>query len=268
MDVDLNEDNYDYNELLQLFGLEPTFNIHDLKEAKKKVLRLHPDKSNIPKDYYLFFRKMYYKIEEIYNYTHHSTNEEDFKRTIDIETHFKDYLEHKHIDPKQNYKEFSKEFNKMFEEVYIKDNKKGYGDWLKSDEDFYDKDNLEKSREKLLSNQIVEINQIEEVGLQSRQSLYAYDVKESHSKPIIAMDVNEVYNNTPKYKNVHEYQQHLAKEDKSNLPINSQQSEEYLKQKEEMLNNQSKQLAYERLKVMEKTNNKYQSYISKYLSIE
>ena len=156
----------------------------------------------------------------------------------------------------------------MFEEVYIKDNKKGYGDWLKSDEDFYDKDNLEKSRKKLLSNQLVEINQIEEVGLQSRQSLYAYDVKESHSKPIIAMDVNEVYNNTPKYKNVHEYQQHLAKEDKSNLPINSQQSEEYLKQKEEMLNNQSKQLAYERLKVMEKTNNKYQNYISKYLSIE
>ena len=247
MDVDLNEDNYDYNELLQLFGLEPTFNIHDLKEAKKKVLRLHPDKSNIPKDYFLFFRKMYYKIEEIYNYTHHSTNEEDFKRTIDIETHFKDYLERKHIDPKQNYKEFSKQFNKMFEEVYIKDNKKGYGD---------------------LSNQLVEINHIEEVGLQSRQSLYAYDVKESHSKPIIAMDVNEVYNNTPKYKNVHEYQQHLAKEDKSNLPINSQQSEEYLKQKEEMLNNQSKQLAYERLKVMEKTNNKYQNYISKYLSIE
>ena len=95
MDVDLNEDNYDYSDLLQLFGLEPNFNSSDLKKAKKKVLRLHPDKSNIPKDYFLFFRKMYYKIEEIYNYTHHSINEEDFKRNIDIETHFKDYLEHK-----------------------------------------------------------------------------------------------------------------------------------------------------------------------------
>ncbi len=268
MDVDLNENNYDYSDLLQLFGLNPNFNIHDVKKAKKKVLQLHPDKSNLPKEYFLFFRKMYYKIEEIYNYTHHSENEEDFKKNIDIETHFKDYLERKNIDPKKNYKEFSKEFNKMFEEVYVKENIKGYGDWLKSDEDIYDKNNIENSRKKLLSNQMIEISQIEEVGLQDKQSLYAYDVKESHSKPIIAMDVNEVYNNTPKYKNVHEYQQHLANEDKKNIPINSQQSEEYLKQKEALLNNQSKQLAYERLKVMEKTNNNYNTYISKYLSIE
>ena len=268
MDVDLNEENYDYYKLLQLFGLEPTFNIRDLKEAKKKVLQLHPDKCKLSNKYFLFFKKMYYKIEEIYNYTHHSTNEEDFKRTIDIETHFKDYLERKNIDPTKNYKEFSKEFNKMFESVYINNNNNGHGDWLKSDEDLYDKDNLENSRKKLVSNQLTKLNEIEEVGLQSKQALYSYDVKETHSKPIIAMDIENVYQKTPKYKSVQEYQQHLSQEDKKNIPINSKQSEEFLKQKEQLLNEQSKQLAYEHLKLLEKTNNKYNNYISKYLSIE
>ena len=95
MDIDLNESNYNYEKLLELFGLDPLFNLNDLKKAKKKVLKLHPDKSNLPNKYFLFFRKMYFKIEEIYNYTHHSTKEEDFTRDIEIKKEFKEYLERK-----------------------------------------------------------------------------------------------------------------------------------------------------------------------------
>ena len=112
MDIDLNEDNYNYEKLLHLFSLPLQFDKDDLKRAKKKVLQLHPDKSNLPNDYFLFFRKMYYKIEEIYHYTSHSTNESELNKSIDIETHFRDYLEKRGIHPKTHYKEFSKEFIK------------------------------------------------------------------------------------------------------------------------------------------------------------
>ena len=75
----------------------------------------------------------------------HASKEEDLSRSIDIEPHFKDFLEKQSIDPIKNYKQFSLEFNKMFDHVYIKE-ENGYGDWLKSKDDFYDKDNLEESR--------------------------------------------------------------------------------------------------------------------------
>ena len=117
--IDLNEDNYDYNKLLELFSLDRDFNHVDLKKAKLKVLRLHPDKTKLPVKYYLFFRKMYYKIEEIYSYMNHETSEENLKKSIDIDTHFKEYLERKNIDPIHNFKVFTREFNKMFESVYM-----------------------------------------------------------------------------------------------------------------------------------------------------
>ena len=64
MNVDLNEENYDYDGLLELFSLPHDFNHQHLKQAKKKVLLLHPDKSHLEEKYFLFFRKMYQKIEE------------------------------------------------------------------------------------------------------------------------------------------------------------------------------------------------------------
>ena len=38
---------------------------------------------------------MYFKVEEIYHYSNHAKNEEELQTSIDIQTHFKDYLEQK-----------------------------------------------------------------------------------------------------------------------------------------------------------------------------
>ena len=53
MDIDFNLDNYNLQDLLTLFQLENNFNIEDLKNAKKIVLQLHPDKSGLDKEYFL-----------------------------------------------------------------------------------------------------------------------------------------------------------------------------------------------------------------------
>ena len=264
MDIDLEEDHYDYEKLLNLFSLDPGFNQVDLKRAKRKVLQLHPDKCALDRKYFLFFRKMYFKIEEIYHYSNHAKNEEELQTSIDIQTHFKDYLEQKKINPKTNYKEFSKEFNKMFEKVYVSD-QEGHGDWLSSEDNMYHKDDLEKSRKEAMTTSIVTQTNIQEMGDLNKQSLYGYDVKESLGNPFFAMDVNEEYKKKPKFKNVQEYQMYVEKQDIT--PLGAKQSEDYLNQKEELLNQQAKQLAYQHMKKRETTNQKYNEYITKYLSI-
>lgn len=53
--LDLNIHNYELNDLLNLFKLPFHFEESHLKEAKKMVLKTHPDKSGLDKEYFLFF---------------------------------------------------------------------------------------------------------------------------------------------------------------------------------------------------------------------
>ena len=52
MEIDLNLDNYNLAELLNLFKLKNNINIDDLKTTKKIVMKLHPDKSGLDKEYF------------------------------------------------------------------------------------------------------------------------------------------------------------------------------------------------------------------------
>ena len=68
--MDLNIDNYDLNDILKLFHIPIAFNADHLKSAKKMVLKMHPDKSNLDKEYFLFFTKAYRIIYQIYTMRH------------------------------------------------------------------------------------------------------------------------------------------------------------------------------------------------------
>ena len=51
---------YTFYELLDLFHLDVNdITLDHLKRAKKKVLMMHPDKSNLPKEYFLFYKKAF-----------------------------------------------------------------------------------------------------------------------------------------------------------------------------------------------------------------
>ena len=133
-------------QLLSMFDLKIPFNESDLKIAKKKVLMLHPDKNlNTPgiNEYYLKYLEAYKRVEIIYNHIKHATTEDQLKQTHEADNSFKDYIE------KNGYKdkEFLTHFNHMFVNVHIKtnDEENGYTDWLKSKDDYYNKDNIEQS---------------------------------------------------------------------------------------------------------------------------
>ena len=66
--MDLNIDNYDLDDILNLFKLPKNFLEEDLKAAKKIVLKTHPDKSGLPPDYFRFYSQAYKKIYFIWKF--------------------------------------------------------------------------------------------------------------------------------------------------------------------------------------------------------
>ena len=71
-ELDMNIDNYELQDLLDLFHLDYNFNEEDLKKTKKTVLMTHPDKSKLPKEYFLFFSAAYKIIYSIYEFRYKS----------------------------------------------------------------------------------------------------------------------------------------------------------------------------------------------------
>lgn len=67
---DLDITKYSFEEILGLFQLSANMSLSDLKRARKKVLMTHPDKSKLPPDYYLFYKKAFDLVVAYYGYTH------------------------------------------------------------------------------------------------------------------------------------------------------------------------------------------------------
>ena len=59
---------YTFRELLDLFNLTDSTRLteHDMKGAKRSVLQMHPDKSRLPPEYFLFYQQAYQVILDFY----------------------------------------------------------------------------------------------------------------------------------------------------------------------------------------------------------
>ena len=133
--MDLNLDHYSLKDLLKLFKLPEHFNESDLKEARKRVVAVHPDKSGLDKEYFLFFHKAYSLLSSVYAFKQKS--ESNMHETMSFDAILESMEEtDKRILAEQFSKKssFSKDFNALFEKLYLKEDD-GYGDWLKSQED-------------------------------------------------------------------------------------------------------------------------------------
>ena len=140
LDLDLDITNYDYEDILKLFELSKNFDIEDLKNAKKKVLASHPDKSGLDKSYFLFFSSAYKILFSIYNFREKHSSLTNFNNYNDNYSAEKDEINeeliHKLINSKSK-KEFNSWFNTQFESFKISNDyeKTGYGDWLNETND-------------------------------------------------------------------------------------------------------------------------------------
>lgn len=133
--MDLNIDNYTLDDLLKLFKLSKDFTESDLKEARKRVVAVHPDKSGLDKEYFLFFHKAYSLLTSVHSFKRKTQanmyEPQEFETILEnLENSDKRILAKKFIEQKT----FSDDFNRLFETLYLKE-EDGYGDWLKSTEE-------------------------------------------------------------------------------------------------------------------------------------
>ena len=137
LDLDLDIRNYELRDILNLFKLPSVFTEAHMREAKLMVMRTHPDKSGLDKEYFLFFSKAYKILHEVYQVRAGLSRQkdakyDDVKEDIDARRNANsDKLKRMNAD------EFNRWFNQTFEQNRLHDEEQdsGYGDWLKSNDD-------------------------------------------------------------------------------------------------------------------------------------
>ncbi len=238
----MNKQNYNLNDLLNLFKLKNNFTEEDLKNAKKIVLKTHPDKSNLDKKYFLFFSSAYKIVFQIYNF---KSRVDDKNTEYYIEEDENNKLLIEKILKKDNVNEW---FNKEFEKLNIKENNNGYEEWLKSEENMdyrtTTKNNMErdiyekkkelrsivkreeiKSIQELQDNNILGLNEVEEYSSDIFSNFRYEDLKKAHIESVIPVteeDIDEknIFNNLEQL-NRHRNSENLT-------PLSLKQANEYL----------------------------------------
>ncbi len=163
-DVDLDIDNYSLDDLLDLFKIDSIDNDANLAKAKTITLKMHPDKSGLDKEYFLFFSKAYKTLYQLYTIQDktrqkgQNTDYENYKETLNKDNRI---ILDKISKKKGSSQEFNEWFNREFESMKLKDEytENGYGEWLNNDIDTDTHDNcknindvhnsIQKQREKL-----------------------------------------------------------------------------------------------------------------------
>ena len=286
--MDLNIDNYDLDDIFNLFGIPKDFVEEDVKAAKKIVLKTHPDKSGLHPDYFRFYSKAYKKLYFIWQFKSVSNkktydevvieyNDEDSKTNLSEHKKgsLKDFLSINKIDKGEK---FNKWFNDLFEKNKIQNDEEisGYGDWLKSNEDI-DEDKkisytqmgeeIEKKKQHVRS--LVVHKGIDELysnfsGASNLtgdspecfssdlfSSLQYEDLKKAHVESVIPVTMED-YNNVKKFNNLNEY--NIYRNSQNNVPLSEIQAAEYLNNKNKQEEIQTTNRAYKLAKQLEETN--------------
>ena len=253
-ELDMNIDNYELQDLLYLFHLDYNFNEEDLKKTKKTVLMTHPDKSNLSKEYFLFFSAAYKIIYSIYEFRYKSIHQsQNSNIKANNYTTEKDEEREMLLNNLKQQPNFNKIFNELFEKYNIKDNETegGYGDWLKSEEDLDNtrttmnemNEKFELKKKKVQS--IIVHKDVEEMDSGNGHfeltrdkpeyyssslfsSLQYEDLKKAHVESVIPV-TQEDYQNRKKFRNVDEMQRYNAEQNSE--PLSLKQANDYLNQK-------------------------------------
>ena len=240
-DLDLDIRNYKLQDITKLFNIPLVFNESDLRIAKLAVLQTHPDKSQLPKEYFLFFSSAYKMLYQVYTFRSgkNRNNKESYKDIVDEET----------IDASEDSMKLcvdkvkrlnAAEFNKLFNEHYEKckiemEEDVGYEDWFRSQQDDIDDltnaswdqrvSHIDKKKQTLRENlALVPKNDLQSVNIYGGGSTCGYalgqgapaehssglfsslqyeDLKKAHTETVIPV-THEDYVNSKKFNNTHD----------------------------------------------------------------
>lgn len=293
--MDLNINNYNLEDILKLFKIPMNFLEADLKQAKKIVLKTHPDKSGLSPEYFLFYSKAYKILYSIYtfkNKTDKSINEDVEYNTITeddtSESRHKilDMFFEKNKRIKEKPGDFNKWFNSEFEKNKLRDNtdESGYGDWLKTDEGIYYTENtslanmhndFEKHKKQVKSLIVYNgINDMCSSGIGGSllgdneadfssnmfSNLTYQDIKQAHTETIIPVTMDD-FNNVKKFNNVEDYKK--FRDTQNTNPLSSSESQQQLDSTFKQQEMEANKRAYFYAKQLEESNKKSNEFWGK-----
>ena len=161
----LNIHMYTFDEILTLFDLTAKISMEDLKRAKKKVLMMHPDKSHLGSEYFLFYKKAFELVVEFYD-NQNKQNQEITEETTNysaLDTNSWNKSTTKQINkaigemPKEQFRE---KFNQLFEKNMQKEIKPDVNDWFSNNDPLYQIDeNAGKNMDKNMNRSMIQIKQ-------------------------------------------------------------------------------------------------------------
>lgn len=140
----LNIKMYSFKEILEIFELSYDFDIDDLKRAKMIVLKTHPDKSRLPSNYFLFYKKAFDIVMDYYNE----------KQKVNIEVPHEEIKYENETPDKSTYKQvgktmkelgtqkFQEKFNELFEANMAKKHDDSVNDWFKNQDPLFQYDDI------------------------------------------------------------------------------------------------------------------------------
>ena len=279
---DLDISNYNVEDILNLFNLNYNFDKTELKKAKKIALKTHPDKSGLNKDIFMFFTKAFKIVEQIYYFRNKKKQSTEYF-TEDLEGN--EELLKKFNGMKVS--DFNKVFNKMFEDVKLRDEEvdTGYGDWLRSDENICNEkvNNVSQfenafERQKQQCSSLIVRKGVEDIEMKgggynlSRDKMDMYttdifsklnydDLKRAHTETVVPV-TREDFINKQKFNNLDEIKRHRNATNTNSLSL--QQSQMLLRQRDLENDKVNTQRAFNLIKQDEaimKANNKWWSSI-------
>ena len=277
--IDLNIDSYSREDIYKLFGIQ-TENLNEqiMKEAKKIVLKTHPDKSRLDSKYFLFFSKAYRRLYGIYEFQNKST-----KKVGDTNEYFSTdnttVLDNM-FEKKKSLKDtthFNTWFNEQFEKNKLEDStESGYGNWLKSNDDIIDVSNVSKanmaSEIDKIKKQVQSItvyngvndqcsssfggsalmdynNNFTSGSLFSNDGMGYTDLKQAYVESVIPITEDD-YNKMPKFKTIEEYKQH--RDNSNTQPLEKEEALKKLYHQNKQKDEESAALAFHYAKQSEK----------------
>jgi hypothetical protein len=228
--IDLDINNYDLNDIINLFGITNSITDKELKYAKNKMLKIHPDKSGLHPKFFRFYNEAYKMLYLIWEFKQKGNTKNSEYSYQEFDLHKNEMLNKWIKDNNFENKTFNDWFNKEFDNYYIKE-EKGYEEWLRNSptENYESVKDLktmnyviDEKKKRLRELSLIQKKEVEDIWNVSKinatnlspeapdcydsdlfSSLCYQDLQKAHTETIIPITIED-YENKQKFENVNE----------------------------------------------------------------
>lgn len=299
----LNIHMYSFEELLGLFDLSYEITQQDMKRAKNKVLMLHPDKSRLPADYFLFYKKA---LDIIFNYYQNNTKinqtvpkeKTDYSPAEISDMNKSTTKKIKSTIGEMDPQEFQRKFNESFEKNMKKEITK-VNEWFSTEDPVYDikekvlqnnmgtiMENIKKQNQGMVRYQGVQnmyssggtnLYDEDDADDESRNNQYVTsdpfsklkydDLRKVHKEQTIFAVSESDFKNVEQYKNIEHLNQ--VRNNKDNLkPLDKPHAERILLEQDRILKEKMAQKQHKSFMKTEEYTEKNKSILSSFLQLK